>query len=377
MLLAVCVRIDLPIDAPRSLTERTNGRLTSWLTALESEGVAHVSLALSGAALACLEREGFGASLRRIGVLVDARRIELLGTPAHGALLPLLPDAEIRRQLQLNNAANRRWFGDSYRAECLWPTELAASHKVAAVATELGFSCMLVDEAALRVWPGPWPANRIDALTGLPGFFAIPSNRAASARLAAGRVTDRHELEAFVPPPTTALQERYLVAALELSETQSPSVLPDGLLARARSVTMQELLKKVSLAGTTSLLPTSRRSTMEEVSQGLPFADWFAPDNRRQALQWRLILRSLDLQERLESQGLRSVPAVVRFRAAIDQAERESSWRTATAGPHELLASLEALGQLGGEQTIELRALCGAISGEPPPAAVTLSQPSL
>jgi hypothetical protein len=364
MLLVVCFRLDFPVDADSVTVRFAHDRLEGLVSLLERNRSALVNLAISSAALAGLQREGFDEVLTRTRALAYDRRIELMGTAAHGALLPLLPEKEIERQLALNSEANRVCFGDLYRPETLWPPELACSSKLAQVAEAEGYSSVLVDESAMRVWPAAWQWDRVDALAGRPGFFAIPSSRAASARLQQGAITTRRELESFVPAVETALDERYLVATVELMETIEPSVVPDSALRRARSMRIADLFTEVALDRTTNLLPSSRRSTQEEVANGLPFASWFTPGIDRHALQWRLLMRVIELLEQVEHQGYAAAAAVHRLRATLDVVERESWWREGGDGARRLQDCLAGFVGMGVELQIrEVAGLCEALGG--------------
>jgi hypothetical protein len=168
-----CIRIDLPWDAAAEDAHRAGVDLQALVEVLERATVQMVSVAVSAAGLGVLERAGFAGALTQLARLCDARRVELLGTAAHGALLPLMPAREIERQLELNEIANRRWFGDAFRPDCLWAPELAVSHRVAEVASALDYTAMLVAKRRCACVQGSGVAN---ASTGSIGWRASSSS---------------------------------------------------------------------------------------------------------------------------------------------------------------------------------------------------------
>ena len=173
MLWAPCLRIDLPADAPAHEARWLSAAAEPFLAAAEASKIGHLNVAVSAAAIEALTRHGCARVLDRIGAMANRRRLELVATAAHGALLPLLSEDEIARQLALNDLVNKRFFGDMYRPEALWAPQLAISRKVADVAQARDITVLLVDEAALRQWPSEWPGDRIPSLEGMPGMFLL------------------------------------------------------------------------------------------------------------------------------------------------------------------------------------------------------------
>jgi len=339
MLWTPCVRIDLPVDAWPEHVEVMAGLVDELIQALEQGGVSRVNMAFSAAALRAFGEQGHGPLLERTRTLAEDGRIEMLSTAAHGALLPLLPAAELERQITLNDCENRRWFGDGYRPQCLWPPVLAASQKVAEVASGLDFTGLLVDEAALRVWPGEWEGDRIDAAAQLPGFFLLPCSRRGSYAFALGGIRSDRELERYVPHSSSALLT-YLITAVDLRQGLAPHLSLFALADRVRTARTEDLYVTIPLSRTTSLLPCSRRSTAEEISSGLPFAAWFRPGDERQGLKWHLMTKLVQVLDQLETRGLGATPAFVTLRETLDVCWRESWWRDVVEGRTDPLQQL-------------------------------------
>lgn len=335
-----CVRIDLPMNAaPREAFELTTA-LDPILAALERSVTGHMMFALSPRALEAFERHGFGATLIRLHALADARQIEFVGASADDALLPLLPEREVRRQLQIGQDVGRRIFGDFYSPWLLWPPALATSPRVARIASRLGYTGMLVDELAMRDAKLPWPGDRVESCARLPGFHLLPSSRQASRAFAEGRV--RHHDHWAALGLTYEQSRRYVVTTLHLE----PSRKPRPLLTAAdlgNTVRAVELLKTYPLSESIAPLPSSWYSRPQELHEGLPFATWHAPDNRLHALQWQLALRMLTAVESLFARGLGPHPAAQALRAAVDHGWRRSWWEAASRAPIDHRALVEGL----------------------------------
>jgi len=75
-------------------------------------------------------------------------QVEIMTVPYYHPILPLIPPSEMRRQVELNTKANRRYFGEAYRPQGFFPPEMCYSFGVARVAADLGFRWLIVDEIA-------------------------------------------------------------------------------------------------------------------------------------------------------------------------------------------------------------------------------------
>lgn len=334
-----CVRVDLPDDATPLQVFELTAAVEPIVRAVEGSGVGHVMFAITASALEAMEARGNGnrSIIERLKALADDRRIELLGTSANDAVLPLLPESEIHRQLELNERAGRRAFGEIFSPWILWPPALAASPRLARIATEHGFSAMLVDENAMRTADGTWPGERLDACSGLPGFFLLPASRTASRAFAEARVRRADGWQAL--GNESEGDRHYVVTTFHVRPDRRPPVLVRAEDLRS-TLRAGELISRTPLGDTTAPLPCSARSTRPQLAVGLPFATWHDPDNRLHALQWRLSLRMLAALDELQSIGLMAHPAAQALRKAVDRGWRKQWWEEASASSPALDAVL-------------------------------------
>lgn len=335
-----CVRVDLPMDAtPRQAFELSTA-LDPLLKALEGSVTGHAMFALAPRALEAFERHGLGATLMRLHALADARQIQFMGASADDALLPLLPEREILRQLQIGQDVGRRIFGDYYSPWLLWPPALATSPRLARIASRAGYSGMLVDELAMRDAQLPWPGDRVMSCARLPGFYLLPVSRQGSRAFAEGRV--RHHDRWVGLGLTDESFRRYVVTTYHVEPTRKPPLLvrPDDL---GNTVRVAELLKTYPMGDAVAPLPSSAWSLPQELHEGLPFAAWHSPDNRVHALQWQLALRMLTAVDALVAAGLGPHPAVQALRAVVDHGWRRSWWEAASQAPMDRRTVLEGL----------------------------------
>ena len=95
-------------------------------------------------------------------MLVDRNQVELTGSAMFHPLLPLIPENEILRQIQLNEELNQKALGDSWKKAQASPfgrgfylPELAYSDTVARVIRQAGFQWITVDQSSM-------PENNVD-----------------------------------------------------------------------------------------------------------------------------------------------------------------------------------------------------------------------
>jgi hypothetical protein len=79
-------------------------------------------------------------------------------------------------------------------------------------------------------------------------------------------------------------------------------------------------------------LPSSWRTTQEELAAGVPFAPWSAPDNEIHALLWRLVALGIAEAERLDAAEARSA-AHTRMRTLLDEGLHTAPFRFASGRP--------------------------------------------
>lgn len=116
-------------------------------------------------------------SIRR---LAEAGRIELLGSGMYHPILPLVSEAEIRRQIVLNQQCNARAFGEVYHPLGFFPPELAVGASLFRALPDAGYRWVLASGIACPA--PPWPIDVIHTVADVPAlqvFFRddIVSNR--------------------------------------------------------------------------------------------------------------------------------------------------------------------------------------------------------
>jgi predicted glycosyl hydrolase (DUF1957 family) len=238
-------------------------------------------------------------------------------------ILPLIPESEIFRQIQLNHAVNRRAFGDVYAPRGFFPPELAYDTVVAAAAAKTGHQWVLASGVACAT---DWPVRVVHRVEGLPDLGVlfrddIISNRISFKNIDGFAFID-HLRSLGTDTPTyvvTAMDaetfghhvsdwERLFLAHVyaQFDQESGERTLADvrqrvDLAAQHRQileatgargpelrvVTATELLDLFPGGAPTAPRPSSWSTSGEDLAHGVPYPLWNDPSNRVQALLWR------------------------------------------------------------------------------------------
>ena len=265
--------------------------------------------------------------------LAEKGRIELLGSAMYHPILPLIPQSEILRQIELNHATNRRAFGDVYAPRGFFPPELAYDAAVADAAVRTGHRWILTSGIACSV---EWPVSVIHRVAAHPDLAVlfrddIVSNRISFKNIDGFGFIDHLRSLGSAETPTyvvTAMDaetfghhvndwERLFLAhvyaqfdsepdgvALEIQQrvdlaTQHRQIfeVPAPRGRELRVVTATQLLDLFPAGAATTPRPSSWSTSGEDLARGVPYPLWNDPSNHVQMLLWRHLRACLELVE--------------------------------------------------------------------------------
>lgn len=275
-----------------------------------------------------LEHLGFVDILHDLRESARRGQVEFLASAMYHPILPLLPDHEICRQIELNATVNRRVFGKVYRPRGFWLPELAYSDRVARILRTKGFHYIVLDPV---IYDGALPfAKRL--MIQEVGIDAVFRNRAVS--------------DAFFDPhletPEDFLQwirehhnmNHALITALDGENLghhrKGMDILFQKLVHASAATfhTVSEYLFSLSDATYIHVREGSWASRSEELEQGVPYALWNDRGNPIHERQWKLI-HMLDMI----IETLRDDPQYARARLALDERFSSDQFFWASAKP--------------------------------------------
>ena len=297
---------------------------------------ARLTLNINGVLCDFLAKYGGEDVLDMINALLKAGIIELTGSAKYHAFLPLLPEAEIERQILLNEESLKKYFGVHWKKQGFFSPEMAYSKSVATVAARLGYHWLIMDEMGFPAGHQFAP-DKIFDIKGLDNFSVFFRERAASfkisgAQLGSHKVIISHHGE-------RVKKNEYLVTAMdgEIFGHHRP-----GLETLLFDLYNEAAIEPAMVSDLINLFP--KRETIEpresnwavnknDLKEGRPFARWKRDDNAVQVRQWKLTELALAAAHR--------DPSEKKLRAALDAALHSDQYWWASVRPWWSLEMIE------------------------------------
>jgi len=128
------------------IEEAVDKSYSRLVRALERHPQIKFNFNISGCLLLRLEELNRLDLVARIKELIDRGQIEITGTAAYHALLPLVSEAEVVKQIKENEIILQKYFGADFKPQGFFFPEMAYSPKVAKIVKKLGHKWIIVDE---------------------------------------------------------------------------------------------------------------------------------------------------------------------------------------------------------------------------------------
>ncbi len=228
------------------------------------------------------EELGYHDLIKRLNKLVSTGQLELTGSVAYHALLPLIPKEETIRQIKENEEILKKHFGKNFKPKGFFLPEMAYGANVAKIIKELGYEWLVLDEIAYNGHLNQVDFNKSyqDTNSGLKIIFR-----------------SREYSKCYVP--------ELIIKKIEKPEEKNIITATDGELYGLRHVDqtaeLEKLLKINSLKTQTisefiskhndleavDIKPCSWDSLESELKKNIPYALWFDKKNKIQQKLWQ------------------------------------------------------------------------------------------
>ncbi len=247
-----------------------------------------LTINISGALLELLHEYGYDYLIKDLRNLVEENRIELTGSAKYHALLPLLSDEEIRRQIELNTETLKRYFGD-YMPRGFFAPEMAYDERIGQIISELGFEWLILDEISCGGDVGQVDYSQIYTLTAtkLKVFFR---DRRLSNLIMSAVVRSRETLREAMQDELKA--DRYIVTAMDAETFGHHRPGLEKMLFKVFETKEFELLQisdiekfykvKQDIAPARATWASSKL----DIEKNIQFLSWNDPENIIHKWQW-------------------------------------------------------------------------------------------
>ena len=276
---------------------------------LEEHPDLHFTLNISGCLVERLVFEKELEFIRRLRRLVGRGQVELTGSAAYHAFLPLLPAGEIIKQIKENEAILKKYFGKNLKLRGFFFPEMAYSAPVARIVKKLGYHWTILDEISFsgrsRLQPNP-NCLYLDKASGLQIIFR-------HRRLSSAYVPDQlNKILLAKPVPRQAK----ITGSDKIIITATDSELY-GLRHQDQSAELEKIVKRPDLKTETlswlieqiakleskkiKVFPASWETSSAEIKLSQPYQLWHNKSNRIQTGLWQLAQLELVLGEKFKN----------------------------------------------------------------------------
>lgn len=314
----------------RKVTEECYKKLVA---VLENNPRGKITLNISAILTQHLDRYGYSDVIEGLGRLVERGRIELTGSAMYHPILPLIPEDEVVRQIELNTKVNKHYFGEIYKPQGFFPPEMAYSFDIAKIAAKLGFSWIVVDEVCLQGKIGVARDDTIYQIDGLKNFSILFKERPFSAGLTYGKYPNAQLLLKALGNKLN--KHCYLLTGTdgEIYGHHRPGqekILEEVFTqGNPQTCTISELFQLFHRVETISPLPSSWSTWEDEMAQGIPYPQWSYPDHEIHQLQWCLT----DLAIELVHQASQTLEGYLEARRLLDEGLHSCQYWWASCRP--------------------------------------------
>jgi alpha-amylase/alpha-mannosidase (GH57 family) len=275
---------------------------------------AKVTVNMCGVLTEMLSYHGYSDILSDLRQLGEKGQVEFVGSAKYHPILPLIPEEETKRQIELNRDTNLSYFKDAYRPLGFFLPEMCYSDEVTSIVRGMGYEWLIVSGIACQ---GKWPLDFITALKPSSGVIRIFYRD----DILSNRISFRNiDPKGFISSLKDLARDRddiYVITAMD-GETFGHHIKNWERLFLAATyemiedsdeikvVNISELLKKFPTVRTKPPRPSSWSTTKEEIMAGNFYALWNTPHNKIHRLQWEHVNLGLEIlqlaQERKDNE---------------------------------------------------------------------------
>lgn len=300
MLWANFLHIYQPPHWPKEIIARVaRESYRPFLRIIKKHPTLKITLNISGSLTEQLAALHFHDIIADIKKLVQRKQIELVGTALYHPILPLLPEKEIIRQIELNTAVNRKYFGRLFQPRGFFPPEMCYSKKVAKITEKLKFQWIILDEISAS-----------GTLRKIDFNHAFVTPRTKSQMIFRNRIaSDYLSFHSQLNNPRGFWQavqrdgrsKKALITAMDGENLGHHRPGLDRLWEKlvthknVQTITISGLLNHYQQEKTISPQPASWSSREKELKHNNPYGLWNDPQNPIHHLQWRLLNKVIKL----------------------------------------------------------------------------------
>ncbi len=290
-----------PVQIPLVIKQIVNESYKPIIEALMDHPEAKITLNINGTLTEQLHDFGYDDLLGLIITIASRGQIEFTGSGKFHPLLPLIPEPEIKRQINLNDETNQHFFGKLYHPRGFFPPEMAISEEVLKTVKKAGFEWIVMSGIANTL--PEFPTNHISIHPS--GLKLLFRDDYISIDCAFDKINN---VETFINrlKYKNTSEDMYVILAMD-GETFGHHVkhaIKNFLIPLFQALPHRDDVKICTISeiidrfpkGFTQIPRDSSWSTMPyDIATDVPFPLWFDPNNQIHIEQHRFFMYALTL----------------------------------------------------------------------------------
>jgi alpha-amylase/alpha-mannosidase (GH57 family) len=300
------------------------------LEVLRQYPTARATVNINGVLSEMLRDYGHRDIIEGLKELAQTGQIGLTGTGKYHPILPLIPQREVKRQIELNQKTNGFFFGDAFKPAGFFPPEMAYGRDIISPIVETGYRWIILSGVAC---PANWPVDSIYQVEHegkrLAVFFRddILSNKISFQELSPEQFLEHlralrgNKENIYVITAMDAetyghhiknWEQLFLAEVYEELEVRSESyahiqqskalsshhaaILQDkGAAQEVQTVTISQLLDIFPPGEVIDPKPSSWSTSGQDIEAGNAYPLWADKDNELHRLQWEHLAICMDM----------------------------------------------------------------------------------
>ncbi|MFX1501311.1 MAG: hypothetical protein ACFFDH_10160 [Promethearchaeota archaeon] len=290
-----------PVQIPSVINQIVNESYKPIIEALMDYHEAKITLNINATLTEQLHDLGYDDLIGTISTLASRGQIEFTGSGKFHPLLPLIPEPEIKRQIDLNNETNRHFFGKFYNPRGFFPPEMAVSEEVFKTVKKAGFDWIILSGIANTL--PDFPTTNISIHPN--GLKVLFRDDYISIDCAFDKINN---VDAFITRLyyKQTSEDYYVIIAMD-GETFGHHVkhaIKDFLIPLFQALPLRNDVKICTISEIIDIFPKgytqvprdSSWSTMPyDIATDVPFPLWLDPNNEIHIEQHRFFMYALTL----------------------------------------------------------------------------------
>lgn len=309
---------------------------------LKKNKKAKITLNINACLGELLQKNGCHDVINDLRFLGNRGQIEFTGSAKYHPFLPLLPENEIIRQINLNYKTNRKILGPVYRPLGFFPPEMGYHKKIAKITKNLGYQWIIIDELGFNGYVNQFQKDVIYEIKGLRNFNVFFRERDTSFKILSATMFDAKMVTQELAPYLQ--KNKYLITAMD-GETFGhhrpglEKLLFDLYkLPKIKFINLSEAKNYFSKTKIIEPKNSSWAMMHEDIQRNTPYSRWFNKNNEIHIMQWQLSNLAISLVNKLNSKNSH----YQKIRHELDRALHSDQYWWASAQPWWSLELIES-----------------------------------